>query len=65
MKHATISQPDPANPQSLNRYAYVLNNPLKYTDPSGHILATAALQLTVGRNSVGAGPTGQTPLQSL
>jgi RHS repeat-associated protein len=28
--------PDPANPQSLNRYAYVLNNPLKYTDPSGH-----------------------------
>ena len=28
--------PDPANPQSLNRYAYVLNNPLRYTDPSGH-----------------------------
>jgi RHS repeat-associated protein len=28
--------PDPANPQSLNRYAYTLNNPLKYTDPTGH-----------------------------
>jgi RHS repeat-associated protein len=28
--------PDPANPQSLNRYSYVLNNPLRYTDPSGH-----------------------------
>lgn len=28
--------PDPTNPQSLNRYAYVLNNPLNYTDPSGH-----------------------------
>jgi RHS repeat-associated protein len=28
--------PDPANPQSLNRYAYTLNNPVKYTDPSGH-----------------------------
>ncbi|MFV9502973.1 MAG: RHS repeat-associated core domain-containing protein [Oscillochloridaceae bacterium umkhey_bin13] len=26
----------PMNPQALNRYAYVLNNPLKYTDPSGH-----------------------------
>ena len=29
--------PNPANPQSLNRYAYTLNNPLRYTDPSGHI----------------------------
>jgi len=28
--------PDPRNPQSLNRYSYVLNNPLKYIDPSGH-----------------------------
>ncbi|MEX2460404.1 MAG: RHS repeat-associated core domain-containing protein [Paenibacillaceae bacterium] len=24
------------NPQSLNMYVYVQNNPLKYTDPSGH-----------------------------
>jgi RHS repeat-associated protein len=28
--------PSPGNPQSLNRYSYVLNNPLKYTDPTGH-----------------------------
>jgi RHS repeat-associated protein len=27
---------DPYNPQSLNRYAYCLNNPLIYTDPTGH-----------------------------
>ena len=26
----------PANPQALNRYAYCLNNPVRYTDPSGH-----------------------------
>jgi RHS repeat-associated protein len=26
----------PKNSQSLNRYSYVLNNPLSYTDPSGY-----------------------------
>jgi len=26
----------PANPQALNRYSYVLNNPLRYNDPTGH-----------------------------
>src|SRR6266446_3228107 len=25
-----------ANPQAWNLYAYTLNNPLKYNDPSGH-----------------------------
>jgi RHS repeat-associated protein len=28
--------PDYDDPQALNRYAYVLNNPVLYTDPSGH-----------------------------
>ncbi|ABQ25362.1 YD repeat protein [Geotalea uraniireducens Rf4] len=28
--------PDYANPQSLNRYAYVQNNPMNYVDPTGH-----------------------------
>jgi len=27
--------PEPDNPQSLNRYSYVLNNPQRYIDPSG------------------------------
>jgi len=32
--------PEPGNPQALNRYAYVYNNPLRHTDPSGHWLET-------------------------
>jgi hypothetical protein len=26
---------EPGNPQGLNRYAYVTNNPLRYTDRAG------------------------------
>ncbi len=29
--------PDPTNPQSYNRYSYVNNRPVNYTDPSGHV----------------------------
>ena len=29
--------------QSYNRYSYVLNNPLRYTDPSGYIVETIAM----------------------
>jgi len=28
--------PNPGDAQAFDRYAYVLNNPLKYNDPSGH-----------------------------
>jgi hypothetical protein len=28
--------PDPADPQSYNRYAYSYNSPVKYQDPTGH-----------------------------
>jgi len=36
---------NPANPQTLNRYSYCLNNPLKYVDPSG-------LRVYIGRTDV-------------
>ncbi len=28
--------PDPTNPQDWDRYSYARNNPVKYTDPTGH-----------------------------
>jgi RHS repeat-associated protein len=44
--------PDLYNPQTLNRYSYVNNNPLRYTDPSGHIfkeLFNAVVGYVVGK----------------
>jgi RHS repeat-associated protein len=29
--------PEPGNPQALNRYAHVLNNPIRYVDADGHL----------------------------
>jgi RHS repeat-associated protein len=29
--------PDLSNPQSWNRYGYVTNNPVRYSDPTGHV----------------------------
>ena len=42
--------PEPGSPMAWDRYAYTLNNPVKYTDPSGHfvISATAALCIAMG-----------------
>lgn len=30
--------PQPADPQSLNRYSYVRNNPIRHVDPTGHMI---------------------------
>jgi len=40
--------PSPGDPQSLNRYAYVLNNPLKYRDPTGHWVESAFDVISLG-----------------
>ena len=37
--------PIPANSIAFDRYAYSLNNPIRYTDPSGHFAFLAALAL--------------------
>jgi RHS repeat-associated protein len=39
MTSADPTVPDPADLQALNRYAYVINNPLRYTDPTGFAYA--------------------------
>jgi len=33
----------PANPQALNRYSYALNNPVRYVDPTGHVVALSVI----------------------
>jgi hypothetical protein len=40
--------PSPGNPQSLNRYSYGLNNPLKYVDPTGHAAGPWWVQRIMG-----------------
>jgi RHS repeat-associated protein len=42
--------PSAGNPQSLNRYSYAYNNPLKFTDPTGHfaiVIPAAAYGIAV------------------
>jgi len=41
---------DPTNTQNYNQYGYVLNNPLKYTDPSGNAFND-------GKDCANCGPT--------
>jgi len=38
-KPGPLPYADITDPQTLNKYAYVRNNPLRYTDPDGHCVA--------------------------
>jgi len=57
--------PDPYDPQLLNRYSYVRNNPLKYIDPTGHHLGPtgpgggAEFDKVDGSHAVGDGGWGE------
>jgi len=35
--------PEPGNPQLLNRYSYVVGNPLRHRDPSGHMFPSETI----------------------
>jgi len=73
--NASLGGPDPTppgplpyaditNPQSLNKYQYALNNPLRYVDPTGryeedvHMDLTAALALAAGFSESDASDIG-------
>jgi RHS repeat-associated protein len=53
--------PSVADPQSFNRYAYCVNNPLRFTDPSGHWGQEVAdwwqAKVTVGTDFISASPS--------
>jgi len=48
--------PEPNNPMAYNRYIYVTNNPLKYTDPDGHWI-----QFVIGAIIYAIGATSDDP----
>jgi RHS repeat-associated protein/uncharacterized repeat protein (TIGR01451 family) len=47
-----------ANPQNLNRFSYVTNNPLRYTDPTGHMRTEEAGSTSGCSNPIYCGNDG-------
>jgi RHS repeat-associated protein len=47
--------PDLYDPQDLNRYAYARNNPMQYTDPSGHFPILIAIGIGIAVGAISAG----------
>jgi RHS repeat-associated protein len=60
---ADIIIPDPADPQSLNRFSYVLANPMRYDDPSGHCgpVCWASIALVLGGVALSTQQAGSRP----
>ncbi|MCB8952125.1 MAG: RHS repeat-associated core domain-containing protein [Ardenticatenales bacterium] len=56
--------PDAANPQAFNRYAYVLNNPLILTDPTGHIACDSSNLPGMDQGACASGTDDYYPTQS-
>jgi RHS repeat-associated protein len=54
--------PEAGNPQALNQYAYVTNNPLRYTDPSGHYIFEGEYCVGPGCDYNPTSPCYQLPL---
>ena len=48
--------PDPYNPQSLNKYSYVNNSPINFSDPTGH------WRIECGANGEECGGSGVSPV---
>lgn len=55
---------DPTNPQTLNEYAYCLNNPHKYVDPEGRFALPAIFVAAVGLMAFSGITAGAAHLQS-
>jgi len=53
--------PNPANPQSLNRYTAMANNPLNFTDPTGHYEACDDGACYSGSSNRNGTPVGSSP----